>query len=401
MRIAMTVGCFSAGEADQLRRKIGSWSLHKEVGPIVKKFEDGMRRGGVEEHFITQIVGHLKGFSNYGFPESHAVSFALLAYASSFIKCHHKEAFYTALFNSQPMGFYSIHALLHSARREGIEFRPIDINRSDWDSQLEATAHAGVWAIRLGMHLVGGLSQKGAERILNIRKQQGPWTDLNQFLRQNISHKNDLTALAAANALEGFGIARAQAIWLAEAVPFAPVLDHEHPYDFGQESEQQRVERDFASFATTLGKHPSQLLREGYWTYDVAPSKLDLAVHLGQKADRSIVYVFGLVLVRQAPLTAKGMEFFTLEDETGFINLVFNPQTLALYKNIAHTQSFLCIKGRLQRTQEGHSILVQQVLERQLKDPKLTAIKDRPARSNDVTKTPETFRKLPPARNFH
>jgi error-prone DNA polymerase len=399
MRIAMLVGRFSASEADQLRKHIGSWTPTQGFGPLVQKLEEGLRQSGLEEKFIEQILGHLHGFTNYGFPESHSISFAMIAYASSYLKCHYPAAFYVSLLNSQPVGFYSIHALVQAARREGLAFRPININRSDWDSTLEETA-PGVWAIRFGFHLVTGIKEAGARRLIKHREAQGPWTHLGPFLQENVAHRSDLTALAAAGALDGFGIERGTAIWLAEAVPFAPLLDHELPYDFGKEDEQLRLERDFISFSTTLGQHPAQILRERYWAYELPAQKLETASQLMQRRAGVIVHAFGLVLVRQAPMTAKGMEFFTLEDETGFINLVFNPQTLALYKHIAHTHAFLCIRGKLQRQGEGHSILVQHVYPRQLKDPKVISLVERSNRQPVEIKE-ETFTRLPPARNFH
>lgn len=399
MRIAMLVGNFSASEADQLRKHIGSWSPTKGFGPMVKKLEEGFRKSGLQEKFITQILGHLHGFTNYGFPESHSISFAMIAYASSYLKCHHSAAFYVSLLNSQPVGFYSIHALVQTARREGLAFHPIDINRSDWDSTLEEQ-RPGVWAIRLGFHLVGGIKEAGARRLIEKRRSQGLWTSLGPFLQQNVTHRTDLTALAAAGALQGFGIDRAAAIWLTEAVPFAPLLDHELPYEFTVEDDQMRLERDFGSFSTTLGQHPAQLLRERFWSYELPVQKLETASQLGERRDGSTVHAFGLVLVRQAPMTAKGMEFFTMEDETGFINLVFTPQTLGLYKHIAHTHAFLCVRGRLQRQGEGHSVLVQQVYPRHVKDPKIASLLDRTGPKAPGT-LEETFTRLPPARNFH
>jgi error-prone DNA polymerase len=395
----MLIGKFSASEADQLRKHIGSWTPTQGFGPLVQKLENGFRQSGLQEKFIEQILGHLHGFTNYGFPESHSISFAMIAYASSYLKCHYPAAFYVSLLNSQPVGFYSIHALVQTARREGLGFHPIDINRSQWDSTLEETA-PGVWAIRLGFHLVSGIKEAGARRLIEKREARGLWTHLGTFLQENVAHRTDLTALATAGALQGFGIERAAAIWLTEAVPFAPLLDHELPYEFAAEDDQLRLERDFVSFSTTLGQHPAQVLRERYWAYEVPVKKLETASQLAQRRDGVIVHTFGLVLVRQAPMTAKGMEFFTMEDETGFINLVFNPQTLALYKHIAHSHAFLCVKGRLQRQGEGHSILVQQVFPRQLKDPKIISLVERTSKQAPVVQE-ETFTRLPPARNFH
>lgn len=411
MRLAILAGDFSPGEADQLRKYIGSWSIQKSWGPLVQRLEQGMRRNGIKEQFIEQILGYLKGFAEYGFPESHAASFARLAYLSSYLKCHHQEAFYTALLNSQPVGFYSIHALVQSARREGTRVLPIDVRFSKWDSDLEAlgVGSARSLAIRLGLRLVKGLTQKGAEQLLHARVQTGgqAWADFGRFLQASGLSRSDLTALAAADALVGFGLERRSALWIAEGVPYAPLLDQEEPFDFGRESELQRLERDFDSFATTLGEHPAKLLRERHWSYEVPASRLSLARDLLHLPPRRQVYVFGLVLVRQSPMTAKGMLFFTLEDDTGYINLVFTPEKAAAFKGIIQAQGLICASGRLQREGEGHSILVERVYLPRLDE--LKPIPLYPVKTSDAAE-PEELRltiqeaplqKLPPARNYH
>lgn len=400
MRIAMTVGSFTPGEADQLRKHIGAWSLNKDLGPLVGRLEAGMRRNGVEERFIRQILDHLKGFANYGFPESHAVSFARLAYASCYLKRHHQEAFYTSLLNSQPVGFYSIHALVHSARREGSHILPIDVRISGWDSSLEPWGNER-WAIRLGLNLVRGLRREGVDQLLAVRKRLGGWTDGPHFLKTTQLQRGDLTALAAADALHGCGYDRRSSLWIAAAHPHAPLLEmDETPFDFGREDALQRVERDFDSFATTLGEHPTRIIRETNWPFALPKAMLSLAKQLAHLPDRRHVNVFGLVLVRQAPMTAKGMMFFTLEDETGFINLAFTPQQVERFSPFIQQQGLLCVSGRLQRQAEGHSILVDRVHTPQPMTPEVLPL--RRTRSEEP-QSPATLQleQLHKARNFH
>lgn len=416
MRLAILAGDFSPGEADQLRKHIGSWSIQKDWGPLVERLETGMRRNGIQPHFIQQILGYLKGFAAYGFPESHAASFARLAYLSSYLKCHHQEAFYTALLNSQPMGFYSIHALVQSARREGSLILPIDVRFSQWDSDLELVEREGgqgktsLRAIRLGLRLVKGLTELGARQLVQGRT-AGAWPDFASFLQRSQLSRSDLTALAAANALWGFGLDRRSALWVAEGVPYAPLLDVETPYNFGPESELQSLERDFESFATTLGEHPAKILRERHWSYALAVARLSLAQELQHLPPRRQVHVFGLVLVRQAPMTAKGMLFFTLEDETGYINLVFTPQKAGEFQPIIQEQGFICASGRLQKEGEGHSILVDKVHVPRLNEVRpIPLYKENPEQTRMLSPETEQLRlgapdgplqKLPPARNYH
>ncbi|MFW7380217.1 MAG: error-prone DNA polymerase [Oligoflexus sp.] len=374
MRVAMTVGDFSPGEADQLRKQIGSWSLNKDLGPLIGKLEVGMRRHGIAEQEIQQALAYLKGFADYGFPESHAASFALLAYASAYLKRHFQAAFYTAILNSQPMGFYSIHALLRSAMREGTMVLPVSVQLSDWDSRLETYQKPGQeprLAIRLGLRLVKRLSYRGALALIKEREQR-QWQSLEDFLREQPLHRGDLTALAAANALSDWGLDRRAAIWIAEAAPFAPLLEEDLVQDFPAEDLMSRIERDFESFGSTLACHPAQLIKEEHWVYPIPIASIPRAKDLAQLGNQRRVTVFGMVLVRQCPATAKGMIFFTMEDESGFLNLAFPPPISERYRKIINGQGFLCVSGTLQLTDGGaHSILVDTVHAPQDERPKV------------------------------
>ena len=363
MRIAMAVGGFNGAEADQLRRYIGAFSITKNLNPLIERLRHGMAQNGIAEPFIDQIVGHLKGFADYGFPESHAVSFALLAYASAYLKCHYPAAFFTALLNSQPMGFYSIHTLVHTAMREGIKILPICVNNSQWHATLEPSDNRS-YAIRLGLAMVRGLSRGAADRLVAARQQSNTWTDLTLFLQTTQLYRGDLTALAAADALRIFGIERRNAIWLAAAAPFAPLLERTEGLldaNFGREEPLDKAERDFDATHTTLGCHPSMIMKRDHWRYAYPSSKLSVASQILKQRPNSFVGVFGMVLVRQSPPTAKGMVFLTLEDESGFLNLVFTPQIYAKFHDIVDHQGFLCVSGRLQTQNEGHSVMVSMV----------------------------------------
>ncbi len=365
MRIAITLGNFTPGEADELRKKIGAWGIKdfdRDLNPLLVKLEQGLRANHVEPEFAEQIVGQMKGFAEYGFPESHAVSFSLLAYASSYLKCHFPAAFYISVLNSQPMGFYSPHALLQSARREGIELRPISLERSTWDHRLEREGDD--YAIRLGFRLVKGLSQKRVNRIVIVRASGLRWGSFAEFAAATGLDRKEITALAACNLFEAYGDSRSSALWQAEAVPLKPLLDViDDDLDWPVEDRFESVRKDFHAFATSLGPHPTAIIRAEQWPYPVAVERIRLARELFEIDADSDVFVFGMVLIKQSPGSAKGMVFVTLEDETGFVNLALTPQIYARYYRLVDRQAFLCVVGQLQRVNESHSVLVKRVFD--------------------------------------
>jgi error-prone DNA polymerase len=367
MRIAIAVGNFTAGEANELRKKIGSWGIkdfNRDLHPLLVKLEQGMRDSGVKAEFAEQILGQMKGFAEYGFPESHAVSFSLIAYASCYLKCHYPAAFYISVLNSQPMGFYSPHALLQAARREGIELLPISLNRSRWDHRLERRRAGQDYAIRLGFRLVKGLSEAGVEHIIERRAESPGWRSFEQFTRDCELPRDDITALAASNLFREMGDSRCNALWKAEAAGYKPLLD---PVDDGiewrPETRFESIQKDFRAFRTSLGKHPAAVIRQEQWPYAVAMERFVVADQLREIAADRDVFAFGMVLVKQSPGSAKGMVFVTLEDETGFINLAFTPQVYTRFYRAVDQQPFLAVVGRLQRVHESHSILVKRVFD--------------------------------------
>jgi error-prone DNA polymerase len=408
MRIAIAVGDFTPGEANELRRHMGAWSMKGDMGPWITRLATGMRRNGLAEDFIQSILAQMKGFAHYGFPESHAVSFALLAYASSYLKCHFPAAFFMAVLNSQPMGFYAPHALLQAAQRDGVKILPVSAKVSEWDSTLENIAEPGRpprWALRLGFRLVTGLRRVGADLLVARRAAAGGFSDLDHFLKTAPLHRGDVTALAAADALADFGLPRRAALWVAEAAPFCERLeDVDETPAFAPETAMERAEQDFAAAHTTLGPHPVVIIREQHWCYKLPKSRLLSAQALASAAPGKSVDVFGMILVRQSPPSAKGMVFFTMEDETGFINLAFTPEQYAKFYTIVERQSFLCIRGKLQRQNEYHSVMVTEVHIPEMERAEVlplngTVTKDDPDRVDPREELPMD-KVLQPARNY-
>ncbi|MFK7824058.1 MAG: error-prone DNA polymerase [Oligoflexales bacterium] len=369
MRIAVEVGNFTPGEANELRKSIGAWNvkdLSRNLSPYLKKLSEGMRQNNYDEGFIAQILGQMQGFSDYGFPESHAVSFALIAYASSYLKCHYPAAFFTAVLNSQPMGFYSPHSLIQTAKRDGVTVLPICVNDSHWDHKLELLPAnlkqiEPCYGIRLGLRLVRSLRKQGALQLVKNRNQE-PFENMQAFLQKTRLVRSDLTALAAANAFQVFGLSRFDAIWISEAAPFHPILEEEEDaLNWPVEDPVGQMERDFAATGTSLGPHPTTIFTQGYWSYKPKLTNIHSAGDLQASKKGSKVSVFGMILVKQAPPSAKGMVFITIEDASGFINLVFTPQCYEKYYQEIETAFFLCADGILQKAGEYRSIMVDKV----------------------------------------
>ncbi|MGH7901303.1 MAG: OB-fold nucleic acid binding domain-containing protein, partial [Thermodesulfobacteriota bacterium] len=350
----------------------------------------GMEKNGMQREFIDQILRQMKGFAHYGFPESHAVSFALLAYASSYLKCHYPAAFFNSVLNSQPMGFYSPHALIQAAQRNGVKILPVSINHSDWDNKLENISSDNqqvIYGIRLGFRLVNSLSKSGCQEMQKVRKEVGHWKNFDHFLKTTQIYRDDFTAIAAANAFQDFGISRSEAIWKAEAVPFRPLIDEaERKIDWDHETKMQRIQRDFHSFDTSLVEHPVKVVKHDLWPYEIPVKRLVLAENLSSIRRNSMVLTFGMTLVKQSPGSAKGMVFITLEDETGFINLVFTPDVYAKYYKIVERQPFLCVEGRLQKASDYHSILVRKIFEPDL-NQNVVKIERKPEQYHAVDET--------------
>ncbi|MEL7448263.1 MAG: error-prone DNA polymerase [Pseudomonadota bacterium] len=338
MHLAMVAAGFSAGEADQLRRAMAAWKRRGGLGPFEGKLIRGMRERGYTEEFASAIFRQIQGFGEYGFPESHAASFALLVYVSCWLKCYEPAAFTCALINSQPMGFYPPSQLAQNARRHNVEVRPIDVQISAWDCTLERT-RSGEPALRLGLRLVKGLAESAGQRIVDARARE-VFTSTQDLAERAQLDRGDLGSLAAAAALKSLAGHRHRARWEVAGVeqPMAliPRVEiREAAPLLSKPTEGEDVVADYNSTGLTLGQHPIALVRE---QLDVM--RFQKAEELKACHDGIPVRVAGLVITRQRPSTAGGVTFVTLEDESGHVNLV-------VWERIAERQRRILTGARL------------------------------------------------------
>jgi error-prone DNA polymerase len=355
MRLAVAVAGFTPGEADELRRAMGSWRRTGRMHELAHKLLDGMRGNGLSERFAQQILDQIKGFAEYGFPESHAASFALLVYASCYLKRHHPEAFVCALLNSLPMGFYHPRTLVADAGRHGIAVRPVDVHLSGWDCTLEPYVDGRGrkrLALRLGMRLVGGLRRAAAEAVVAAREAGGPFPHLAALQRRARLDRGSLERLAEADALASVvPVPRRKALWAVRGL--APTLDdlfgEVEPGDLDvavpEATPLDEVVADYASLGLSLRAHPVELLRPDLDRRGVVRAAELLARPAGRR-----LAVAGLAITRQRPGTASGVVFLSLEDETGLANVVVWPAVFERYRRVASTASLLLVAGELQRT---------------------------------------------------
>jgi error-prone DNA polymerase len=357
MQIAVVAAGFTGGEADQLRRAMAAWKRKGGLEPFKEKLLAGMLARGYDECFALRIYNQIKGFSDYGFPESHSASFALLAYVSSWLKCHYPAAFTCALLNSQPMGFYAPAQLIQDLQRHGVAVLPVDVNRSDVDCSLEFTGNEP--ALRLGLRLVKGLSRSAAESISAARN-TGLFSSIDNLLSRTRINRKDSESLAAADALQQLGGDRYRAFWQVGAwEPPLPVISSSGvpaTVDIGttldlllpKPDEAQNIIADYLSTGLTLRRHPLALLRQHLSRYHVASAQTLPAIRRSKR-----VKVAGIVTCRQRPQTAKGVTFLTLEDESGFINVVVWPSLAEKYRLAVNHGSLLGVAGTLQHSEEG------------------------------------------------
>ena len=327
-----------------------------------------MTRRGYDPDFAERCFSQIEGFGEYGFPESHAASFALLVYASAYIKCHHPDVFCAAILNSQPMGFYQPAQLVRDAREHDVEVLPVDINESQWDCTLEGTLDTSS-AVRLGFRQVSGLKEEEIEKQL-IAKRGNGYSSLDQVARRSGVSRFTLERLAEADALTSLGLDRRNALWAMrrlsrldidlEKTPgsardgnlplFAPHMEdglfHEPSVALPEMQLSEEVMDDYETTNLSLKAHPCSFFRGDL-------TKLGAITNVAHrdptlKQNRKVT-VSGLVLMRQMPSTAKGVVFITLEDETGIANIIVWPQVLAENRRVVMTGEFLAISGRLQR----------------------------------------------------
>ena len=352
IRLAMVAAGFSGGEADQLRRAITNWGKNSTLLTFEHKLIRGMIERGYDEDFAHRLFEQIKGFGGYGFPESHSASFALLAWVSAWLKCHHPAAFYAGLLNSQPMGFYSPSQLVQDAQRHGVTVLPADVNHSAWDHRLLESNGNGQQPIRLGLRLVKGLSRDGAQRVVEAC-QQAAFRQVSQLRLRAGLERRDMEALADADALASLSGNRHQSQWQIMALEQPkPLLQEEQqqPGSYFNDGIQlpapavaEEVLADYRATGLTLRAHPLALLRHLY-PFNRCKRHAELAT----VNHRGFVRIAGLVTCRQRPGTASGVLFLTLEDETGNSNIVVWPRTQEHFRAALMNGRLLVVKGTLE-----------------------------------------------------
>jgi len=408
MKMAIVLAGFTPGESDQLRRAIGAWRSAGTIEKMGLKLKAGLLQNGLPLEFVERVFKQVQGFAEYGFPESHAASFALLAYASAYLKCHFPAEFTVALINSQPMGFYSVHTLLEEVKRDGVRVLPVHPNRSVWDCALEGLRlqvrgapadGAGVGAgdllhapevnsgcasplsarrreaIRLGFRLVRGMSEAECAQLVTERERGGAFLSFEDFLGRTDLKMEVLQSLALGDAFVCFGLSPRAALWrilahsqwkVVERVGLrvgqlslfqsAPQLGVEVVREFGAVSEFAQIREEYQSFRFSTKGHPMGALRE---MAEFVPPLTSMQLR-ALPAGSSIVAA-GLVIVKQRPSTAKGTCFATLEDEAGFLDLILHAKTYARFTEVLRENPFILVYGRTQRDTNTVNVIVTRI----------------------------------------
>jgi error-prone DNA polymerase len=349
LRIAMTAAGFTGGEAEELRRAMGFKRSEKRMQAIEARLRTGMAERGITGETADTIVRAISSFALYGFPESHAASFALIAYASAYLKAHHPAAFVCALLNNQPMGFYHPFTLVKDAQRHGVRFRPLDVTRSGRLCTLEEGE------VRLGLAYARGLRAEAASQI-EAERERAPFASLQDFVDRTGLRRDEQRRLAELGALNAFGLTRRSALWQVEKAgrPRGPLLrgaePDEGPSPVPEMGFAERLTSDLAGTGLSVGRHPVSLFRGELFERGVRR-----ACELPDLADGELVRVAGAVICRQRPGTASGFLFLTLEDETGLVNVIVRPDLFLRERATLAGASFLEIDGVLQAT-DGLSV---------------------------------------------
>ncbi len=361
LQMAMTAARFTGGQAEQLRRAMGFKRSQERMSEIERKLRAGLSGNGIKGEPAEEIVRSIKSFALYGFPESHSASFALLAYASSYLKAHYPAEFLAALLNCQPMGFYSPAVLVKDAQRHGVRVLPIDVNESgahctvgDNPGDVPDRASCAASCVRLGLTYVGDLRSEAARRIVEERASRGRYRSIREFTRRTRLQKPELDALAEIGAFNslGRGIHRREALWQVESAwrPKGPLFDRQEetlpePGPLAPMHPLERLEADYRALGLTVGQHPMHYLRRKVRGMGVLSSREVESVANGRR-----VRVAGAVITRQRPGTAKGFCFITLEDETGVANLILTPRVFEAHRLVVLHETFLLAEGVLQNT---------------------------------------------------
>ena len=358
MQISMLAAGFTPGEADGLRRAMAAWKRKGGLEKYYTKIVDGMTQRGYQKEFADAIFQQIKGFSEYGFPESHAASFALLVYASCWLKKHHPAEFLAAMLNSQPMGFYSASQLVQDARRHGVVVHPVDVMYSHIDCTLEGLPHPP--AVRLGLRMVDKLKTDSAQRIVDARS-QAPFDSAEDLARRANLEQHDMKTLAAADALMSLAGHRRQQVWEASALRATPELLRDAPgleetLELPQAPEGEEIVWDYAALGLSLRRHPLALLRPR-----LAKLKLLSAEQLRRARDGQMVRCCGIVTLRQQPRTANGTTFLTLEDETGVVQVICWSSIREAQRKELVQSRLLVVVGRWQKQGEVCNLIAQRL----------------------------------------
>ncbi len=361
MQVAILAAGFSPDEADQLRRAMAAWRRKGGIERFYDRVVQGMVARGYELQFAQAIFAQIEGFGEYGFPESHAASFALLVYASCWIKCHEPACFLAALLNSQPMGFYGPSQLVQDAQRHGVEVKPVDVMESNWDCTLE-DAGGQQPAVRLGLRMISGFREMRAKRILNARH-RAPFDSTEDLALRAELDAGDLKLLAGADALMSLSGHRRQQVWDAAGLVRAPALLKEAPVnedilELPSASEGEEVIFDYSALGLSLRSHPLALLRSRLQEYRVRTAR-----ELEGLEDGRLARACGLVTVRQQPATAKGVVFLTMEDETGVVNVIVWKSVRDQQREPLLRARLLAVYGKWQRQGEVRHLIAQHLVD--------------------------------------
>jgi error-prone DNA polymerase len=365
MNIAIVAAGFAPADADRLRRSMATFKSVGTINEFQKKLITGMIKNGYDREYAERIYKQLEGFGSYGFPESHAASFALLVYVSSWIKCHFPDIFACALLNSQPMGFYAPAQLIRDAREHGVDVLPIDVNHSEWDNFLEhpLPSGEGLRALRLGFREAKGLPAAEMERLIAARR--GGYKDIASLWQRAGLSISTLENLARADAFRSLGLDRRQALWEVTALAEKPsLLFGDQPHEAIAEPAvalpamclSEHVVQDYASTSFSLKAHPVSFVRPKLEKLKAIPAKRICGLKSGTP-----VKLAGLVLVRQQPPTASGVVFVTVEDETGTANLILFKDVFEKFRKDLLSAKLLMVEGKLERESDVTHIIAKRL----------------------------------------
>jgi error-prone DNA polymerase len=346
MQLAIVGAGYTGGAADELRRDMAAWRRSGKLARHRARLMEGFEKNGIDRDFGERLYQSIKGFGEYGFPESHAASFALLVYASSWLKVHHPAAFAASLINSQPMGFYAPGTIVKDAERHGVEVLPARVEASDWDCTLEGKS---LPALRLGLRLLRGLGEDAGRRIESARRDR-PFVSVEDLASRAVLGKREIEILAHAGALSGFGLTRREAMWKVRAPRdkglFAGLDLGDGMPELSAMTRAEQLALDYETTGVSVGDHAMKMMRPRL------PRSFKSASDLARAPHGSRVSTAGMVICRQRPQTASGVVFLTLEDETGFVNLILWAKTFERWRDVATTSSMLVARGKVERQGE-------------------------------------------------